>query len=65
MPPIERHTRCWGLYFALAFGVRFYYALQLSLLEKSVILVASGLLLLMAAGYIHWRGWHKRDVANG
>lgn len=55
-----------GFLFALGFGARFYYALNLTLLEKSAILVASGLLLLAAAGYIHWRGWARTptDLSN-
>ena len=53
-----------GFLFALGFGIRFYYALNLSLLEKSAILVASGLLLLAAAGYIHWRGWNTKPESH-
>lgn len=48
-----------GLLFAIGFGIRFYYALDLTLLEKSAILVASGLVLLASAGFIYWRGWQQ------
>ena len=48
-----------GVAFALAFGFYYYYALDLSLLQKSAILVISGLLLLAAAAYIYWRRWYQ------
>ena len=48
-----------GLLFALFFGFLYYYNLDLSLLQKSMILIMSGALLLLASGYIYWRGWYR------
>ncbi len=48
-----------GLAFALLFGFFYYYMLELSLMQKSMVLIASGLLLLFGAGYIYRRGWHR------
>ncbi|PLW74938.1 DUF4401 domain-containing protein [Cohaesibacter celericrescens] len=53
-----------GLAFALGFGFYYYYALDLTLLQKSAILIASGLLFLAAAGYIRWRRWHVPQKAR-
>ena len=47
-----------GLLFALLFGFFYYYNLDLTLLQKSVILIVSGTLLLLGSGYIYWRGWY-------
>nr|WP_321483874.1 DUF4401 domain-containing protein [uncultured Cohaesibacter sp.] len=49
-----------GLLFALFFGFLYYYNLDLSLLQKSMILIMSGALLLLASGYIYWRGWYRQ-----
>ncbi|WP_321449029.1 DUF4401 domain-containing protein [uncultured Cohaesibacter sp.] len=49
-----------GLLFALLFGFFYYYNLDLSLLQKSMILIVSGALLLLASGYIYWRGWYRQ-----
>ncbi|WP_319498890.1 DUF4401 domain-containing protein [uncultured Cohaesibacter sp.] len=46
-----------GLLFALVFGFIYYYMLDLTLLQKSLILIASGAILLIGSGYIFWRGW--------
>nr|WP_321458255.1 DUF4401 domain-containing protein [uncultured Cohaesibacter sp.] len=48
-----------GLMFALVFGFLYYYMLDLTLMQKAIILVASGLILLLGSGYIYWRGWHR------
>ena len=48
-----------GLLFVLFFGFLYYYNLDLSLLQKSMILIMSGALLLLASGYIYWRGWYR------
>ena len=55
-----------GLLFAIGFGWHFYYALELTLLQKSLTLVTSGMLLLAAAAYMHRRGWAapNRELAN-
>ena len=55
-----------GLLFAIGFGWHFYYALELTLLQKSLTLVTSGMLLLAAAAYVHRRGWAapNRELAN-
>ncbi|WP_119306866.1 DUF4401 domain-containing protein [Cohaesibacter haloalkalitolerans] len=51
-----------GLLFALVFGFIYYYMLDLTLLQKSLILIASGAILLIGSGYIYWRGWsHSSD----
>ncbi|WP_319411201.1 DUF4401 domain-containing protein [uncultured Cohaesibacter sp.] len=47
-----------GLLFALFFGFLYYYLLDLTLLQKSAVLIASGALLLFGSAYIYWRGWH-------
>ena len=49
-----------GLLFAFFFGFLYYYNLDLSLLQKSMILIMSGALLLLASGYIYWRGWYRQ-----
>ena len=54
-----------GLFFAILFGFQFYYALDLTLLQKSASLIVSGLLLLGAASFIHWRGWYKPGLDRG
>ena len=51
-----------GLLFAIGFGFHFYYALNLTLLAKSMLLIASGLLFLGAAAYIYHRKWSQDEV---
>ena len=52
-----------GSLFLAAFLYDYYYSLELTLLYKSVILCASGALLLLARLYIHYRGWVKGDAS--
>ena len=47
-----------GLAFGAAFLIRYYYLLELDLLQKSIILVVSGLILLAAALLVWWQRWH-------
>lgn len=54
-----------GLGFAVGFGFNYYYNLDLTLLQKSAVLIASGLLFLVAAAYIRWRGWYRREPTGG
>lgn len=55
-----------GVLFALFFGFLYYYNLDISLLQKSIILILSGALLLIASGYIYWRGWYRQpEKARG
>ena len=55
-----------GVLFALFFGFLYYYNLDISLLQKSIVLILSGALLLIASGYIYWRGWYRQpEKARG
>ncbi|MCT4656904.1 MAG: DUF4401 domain-containing protein [Cohaesibacter sp.] len=48
-----------GLLALLAFLFHYYYALDVTLLAKSLILVLSGSLFLAAAAFLRWKGWHQ------
>ncbi|WP_319530901.1 DUF4401 domain-containing protein [uncultured Cohaesibacter sp.] len=55
-----------GLLFAIGFGCHYYYILEMTLLQKSAVLVLSGLVFLFGAAVIYWRGWHETlDDADG
>ncbi len=59
-----RHDRIlltFGVLLMPAFLIQYYYNLHISLLHKSGILIASGLLLLIGYAYIHFRGWNRGE----
>ena len=58
----NKMLRNWGALSLVGFLVHYYYALNLTLLEKSYILFASGAVLLVGCALIKWRGWNKSAI---
>ncbi|SNY92010.1 protein of unknown function [Cohaesibacter sp. ES.047] len=53
-----------GLLLALGFGCYYYYALDITLLQKSVVLILSGIVFLFGAAIVYAKGWHLSAVKN-
>ncbi|MBY0377538.1 MAG: DUF4401 domain-containing protein [Gammaproteobacteria bacterium] len=52
-----------GILLMPVFLFLYYYSLDVSLLQKSFILLGSGAILLMGRGYLHYKGWNKGTVS--
>lgn len=58
----EKSLIAMGIMFMPLFLFHYYYSMDISLMQKSMILVGSGILLLLGGFYINYKGWSKETI---